>query len=320
VHEAGQTLVERFGSAEVVYLPTLRKPLTAFMTEWNVSAGEAIVRLIETSNPMAILEFGIESDLAAILRHPSASIACDCGATTATATHPRNYGSYPRVLGRYVREQQILTWQEAIRKMTALPAATIGLTDRGYIAHGMAADIAVFDPDRIIDHATYENPAALSAGMQHVFVNGVHALRDGTVTGAQGGRALVRGAGMPSRPMTANAARRITLKGRFGRALFDVDVSQPAGRREARGTLKIRLPETDASLSVSRFGVLQVGQRWSSLTAQARLKPGDVERHVTITIDAGDPRMAPGEAVVLVDVEGLRAYRLALPATAIRLN
>src|SRR5690606_17672918 len=117
VREAGQTLVERFGGAEVVYLPTLRKPLTAFMAEWNVNAGEAIVRLIETSNPMAILEFGIESDLAAILRHPSASIACDCGATTATATHPRNYGSYPRLLGRYVREQQVLTWQEAIRKM-----------------------------------------------------------------------------------------------------------------------------------------------------------------------------------------------------------
>jgi N-acyl-D-amino-acid deacylase len=318
VRNAEETLIDRFGSAEAIYLPTLKKPLTAFMEEWRASAGEAIVRLVATSNPVAIIEFGIESDLEAILRHPAASIACDCGATTATATHPRNYGSYPRVLGRYVRERQVLTWQEAIRKMTGLPAATIGMTDRGYLAPGMVADVTVFDPRTVIDHATYENPAALSEGVRHVFVNGELALRDGKVTGARGGRALARGAGMPSRPMKPDAAAQLTIKGRHGRAQFDVDIRQDAGRREARGKLKISVPDNEASLTVTRFGVLQVADRWASLTAQAMMKPEGIERPVTITIDAGDPRVPVGEAVVLIEVEGVRAYRLPLPATAIR--
>lgn len=320
VREAEQTLVDRFGSADIVYLPTRKQPLTAVMAEWNTGAGEAIVRLVETVNPMAILEFGIESDLEAILRHPATAIACDCGATTATATHPRNYGSYPRVLGRYVREQQVLTWQEAIRKMTALPAATVGLTDRGYLAHGMTADVTVFDPLTVIDHATYQNPAALSEGVRHVFVNGLLALRDGEVTGARGGRTLARGAGMPSRPMRANAPAHLTIDGRHGRAQFEVDVRQDAGRREARGTLKISVPDSEASLAVRRFGVLQVADGWVSLTAQAMMKPEGIERPVTITVDASDPRAPAGEAAVLIDVEGIRAYRLALPATAVRLR
>ena len=318
VRNAEETLIDRFGSAEAIYLPTLKKPLTAVMDEWRAGAGEAIVRLVATSNPIAIIEFGIESDLEAILRHPAAAIACDCGATTATATHPRNYGSYPRVLGRYVREQQVLTWQEAVRKMTALPAATVGLTDRGYLAHGMTADITIFDPRTVIDHATYENPSALSEGVRHVFVNGVPALRDGAVTGNQGGRVLLRGAGMPSRPMKPNAPGSLAIKGRHGRARFDIDVRQDAGRREARGKLKISVPDNEASLTVTRFGVLQVADRWVSLTAQAMMKPAGIERPVTITIDAGDSRAPAGEAAVLIDVEGVRAYRLVLPAAAIR--
>ena len=318
VRNAEETLIDRFGSAEAIYLPTLKQPLTAVMDEWHAGAGEAIVRLVATSNPLAIIEFGVESDLETILRHPAASIACDCGATTATATHPRNYGSYPRVLGRYVREQQVLSWQEAIRKMTALPAATIGLTDRGYLAHGMTADVTVFDPRTIIDRATYEEPALLSEGVRHVFVNGVPALRDGRVTGEQGGRVLRRGTGMPSRPMKANAPVRVSIKGNHGRARFDVDVRQEAGRREARGTFRITVPENDASLSITRFGVLQAAGGWVSLTAQAMIKPEGIERPVTIVIDAADPRAPAGEAAVLVDVEGVRAYRLTLPAAAVR--
>lgn len=318
VSEAEQTLVDRFGGADVVYLPALRKRLAAVTAEWGVSAGEAIVRLVAESNPMAIIEFGTEADLVEILRHPASSVACDCGATAATATHPRNYGSYPRVLGRYVREQHVLTWQEAIRKMTALPAATIGLTDRGYLAHGMTADVTVFDPRTIIDRATYEEPALLSEGVRHVFVNGVPALRDGRVTGEQGGRVLRRGAGMPSRPMKANVPVRVSIKGRHGRAQFDVDVRQEAGRREARGKFRITVPENDASLSITRFGVLQAADGWASLTAQAMMKPEGIERPVTIVIDAGDPRAPAGEATVVVDVEGVRAYRLTVPAAAVR--
>jgi N-acyl-D-aspartate/D-glutamate deacylase len=319
VRNAEETLIDRFGSAEAIYLPTLKKPLTAVMEEWRAGAGEAIVRLVATSNPLAIIEFGVESDLESILRHPAAAIACDCGATTATATHPRNYGSYPRVLGRYVRERQVLTWQEAVRKMTSLPAATIGMTDRGYLAHGMTADVTVFDPRTVIDHATYETPAALSEGIRHVFVNGELALRDGKVTGSTAGRVLLRDGAMPSRPM-ADRSRRLTITGAHGRAVFDIDVRQDADRRDARGTLKIRVPENEASLTVTRFGVLQVADRWASLTAQARMKPEDMERPVTITVDAGDPRTTEGDATVFIDVEGLRAYRFTIPATAVRLR
>lgn len=124
----------------------------------GVSAGEAVVGHVEQANVPAILRFGVESDVVAFMQHPTPTIACDCGATTSPLVHPRFYGTFPRVLGRYVREQKVLTWAEAIRKMTALPAATIGMVDRGLLAVGMAADVTVFDPNRIVDRATYEDP------------------------------------------------------------------------------------------------------------------------------------------------------------------
>ena len=83
------------------------------------------------------------------------------------------------MLGRYVREQQALTWEDAVRKMTGLPAATIGMVDRGRLAVGMAADVVVFDPATVIDHATFEAPMQPSVGIRHVLVNGRVALRDG---------------------------------------------------------------------------------------------------------------------------------------------
>ncbi len=134
-------------------------------------------------------------------------MACDCGASTATRVHPRFYGSFPRVLGRYVREQKIMTWEQAIRKSSWLPASTIGMSDRGLIALGMAADITVFDPGTIIDRATYENPALPSEGINHVLVNGSVALSDGVATSVWGGRALLRSANMPSRAIGDRCAR-----------------------------------------------------------------------------------------------------------------
>ena len=101
------------------------------MRELQVPAGEAVVRLLEQGSPGIIARFGIEADLVRILQHPTASVACDCGAVEREAAHPRYYGTFPRVLGRYVREQQALTWEDAVRKMTGLPAATIGMVDRG---------------------------------------------------------------------------------------------------------------------------------------------------------------------------------------------
>lgn len=109
-------------------------------------------------------------------------------------THPRAYGSFPRILGRYVREQKILTLEDAVRKMTSLPADRLGLRERGQLRAGFFADIVVLDPKTIIDRATYDKPHQLSTGIRDVFVNGVAVVSDGTVTGAKPGRA-VRGGG-----------------------------------------------------------------------------------------------------------------------------
>ena len=188
IKEAEEAIAARFGGPESIYLPRTQQELTAVMKEMNAGAGETILRILEQGNdPGAIIHFGIEEDLIKILQHPSTSMACDCGATTQTRVHPRFYGSFPRVLGRYVREQKIMSWEQAIRKSSWLPASTIGMSDRGLIALGMAADIVVFDPNTIIDRATYDDPALPSEGVKHVFVNGKLALKDGVATGNKAG-------------------------------------------------------------------------------------------------------------------------------------
>jgi N-acyl-D-amino-acid deacylase len=109
---------------------------------------------------------------------------------TRSATHPRAYGNFARVLGKYVREERILTLAEAVRKLSGLPATTLELDHRGFVKPGMFADVVVFDPATIADRATFESPHQYAVGMQHVFVNGVQVLRGGEHTGARPGRAL----------------------------------------------------------------------------------------------------------------------------------
>lgn len=124
----------------------------------------------------------------------AASIA-PAGRSLDSPTHPRAYGSFARVLGHYTRELGLLTLPEAVRRMTSLPAATFGLTDRGVLEPGYAADLVVLDPDRVGDRATYAQPHRLSVGVRDVVVNGIVALRDGEPTEARPGRALRRGRG-----------------------------------------------------------------------------------------------------------------------------
>jgi N-acyl-D-aspartate/D-glutamate deacylase len=95
-----------------------------------------------------------------------------------------------RVLAKYVRDEKVLTLEDAIRRMTSAPADRLGLHDRGRIAVGLPADLLLFDPERVQDHATFENPAQYSTGMDFVWVNGVLAVEDGKVTGARGGKVL----------------------------------------------------------------------------------------------------------------------------------
>lgn len=108
--------------------------------------------------------------------------------------HPRAYGAYARVLGRYVREDKVIPLEDAIRKMSSAVARRLSIRDRGLLQEGMFADIVVLDPDTVIDHATFENPHRLSTGVQHVFVNGVAVIRDGRHTSAKPGR-IVHGPG-----------------------------------------------------------------------------------------------------------------------------
>jgi hypothetical protein len=241
----------------------------------------------------AILRFGTEEDVVTLLKHSSTSVACDCGATPGQATHPRYYGSFPRVLGRYVREQKRLTWEDAIRKMSGLPASTIGMIDRGFIAAGMAADITVFDPAAIIDHATFEQPTRPSAGVRHVIVNGRIALRDGTATGERAGRVVTRTRYMPSRPLPPPARRQVVARGDKVR----LDVRQDANAPAATGTF--RLTDGDVTIEARTFGVLQTMGRWASFTATARVQPGDDERAVAVVVDGDALFVEVGDRVVV---------------------
>jgi N-acyl-D-amino-acid deacylase len=104
--------------------------------------------------------------------------------------HPRAYGNFARVLGKYARDEKVITLPEAVRRLSALPATNLGLDHRGFIQEGMFADVVVFDPATIADRATFEKPHQYTVGMKHVFVNGVQVLKDGEHTGAKPGRAL----------------------------------------------------------------------------------------------------------------------------------
>ena len=113
---------------------------------------------------------------------------------TKEATHPRAYGSFARLLSRYVREEKIMTLQEAVRRMTTLPASNLKLVKRGSLKVGNYADVVVFDPAQVQDKATFEMPHQYAEGINHVFVNGVQVLNNGNHTGATPGRSI-RGPG-----------------------------------------------------------------------------------------------------------------------------
>jgi N-acyl-D-amino-acid deacylase len=145
----------------------------------------------EDLNVSMILFVADEGDVQTILGHPL-HIACTDG-LLGGKPHPRLYGTFPRILGHYCRELGLLDLPEAIRKMTSAPAARLGLRDRGIVRPGMKADLVVFDPDRVIDKSTYDEPRQYPEGIQHVFVNGRHAVRDGELHEANAGRLLRRG-------------------------------------------------------------------------------------------------------------------------------
>lgn len=155
--------------------------------------------IIAERNSISCVYFIIdESDLALAMKQPWVAVGSDGSALAiegplrAGVPHPRNFGTFPRVLGRYVREMKVIPLEEAVRKMTSLPASILGLADRGTIKEGMWADLVIFDPATVADKATFEDPFQYPVGIDTVLVNGVVVLDDGKHTNARPGKVLRR--------------------------------------------------------------------------------------------------------------------------------
>jgi len=172
--------------------------------ELNVNPYDLVIDIMLNALPNRAFAFYHmigEQDVRTALQFPWTSIGTDAAAVEELGgvddlglPHPRSYGTFPRILAKYVRDEHVLTLEEAVRKMTSWPASRHGFEDRGVIREGLWADIVVFDADKVQDNATWENGTATPTGIDYVLVNGVLAVREGALTGAKAGRVL-RGAG-----------------------------------------------------------------------------------------------------------------------------
>lgn len=174
------------------------------------NAAETAIELQLAGGCSAIYHAISEDDVERILRYPHTMIASDGGIPEfgAESPHPRSYGTFARVLGRYVRERKILTLEEAVRRMTSLPAQRFSIWDRGLIRPGMKADLVLFDPVRVADKASFLKPHQYAEGVEGVWVNGIAALEGGRMTGMKGGRVLYGPARRSPRNEEGRALRR----------------------------------------------------------------------------------------------------------------
>jgi N-acyl-D-amino-acid deacylase len=187
----------RDSGASTILIRGIGKRLDAIAREMKTDSAEAALRLFEretSSSPVAVFFSLSEDDMKLALRQPWVAFGSDSGAVVVRnkGAHPRAYGTFARVLGTYVREQKLLTLEEAVRKMTSLAASRAFLSDRGRLAVGMKADVVVFDPEKVRDVSTYEDPHHFAEGVSDVIVNGKFAIRDGKLTGELPGRVLRR--------------------------------------------------------------------------------------------------------------------------------
>lgn len=169
--------------------------------------GLDIDAMIDRLQPAGAIYFSMdEADVERILAHPQTMIGSD-GLPHDTFAHPRLWGAFPRVLGHYARERGLFSLETAVHKMTGLPASRFGLHDRGRVRPGFAADLVVFDPERVIDAATFAQPLRPAVGIHSVYVNGALAWRDGAGTGARTGQVLRRAAAsIPARDTTLHSS------------------------------------------------------------------------------------------------------------------
>jgi N-acyl-D-aspartate/D-glutamate deacylase len=207
-----ETILEERGGGDLARIQLAR---VGFRPEWN---GRTFADIARERGRQPAVDFAVElaieiqgnggasgvwhvvdeADVRRIMQYAHTMISSDggIGVPGEGHPHPRNYGAFARVLARYVREDSVLTLQEAIRKMTSLPASRIQQRERGSLAEGAFADIAVFDPATITDHATFTDPHRFATGVWHVLINGVPVLLDGSLTGEKPGRVLK----LPTRP------------------------------------------------------------------------------------------------------------------------
>jgi N-acyl-D-amino-acid deacylase len=182
-------------------LPFQGKRLSEIAKQWNKDPIDALFDFLIDDPYAGVAVFGMsQPDVTLALQQPWVAIDNDSSGTSPEGIlgqehpHPRAYGTFPRILRKYVREDKVLTLEDAIRKMSALPSQRLRLTDRGVLKAGMWADVVVFDPATVRDLATFDNPNQLSEGMDYVLVNGVPVIDQGKMTGALPGKVL-RGAG-----------------------------------------------------------------------------------------------------------------------------
>lgn len=191
------------GAASIAVRGNPTRRLNEIAKSMNTDPAEAALRLFEQSpkSPIAIYFSLSEEDMKVALVQPWVAFGSDSGAVVGemrnSGAHPRAYATFSKVLARYVREQKLLTLEEAVRKMTSLAASRARLADRGVLKVGMKADVVVFDPLTVRDVSTYEDPHHFSEGVAHVVVNGVPVLQGGKMTGALPGRVLRFGVRRP---------------------------------------------------------------------------------------------------------------------------
>ena len=175
--------------------------IDAIARQWSTTPPHAVIRLLleeEMRVDSAFFSMS-EDDVAAVFSAGFCCVGSDAsarafsGITARGVPHPRTFGTFPRVFGRYVRQRHVFETAEAVRRMTSLPAQHFGLHERGLVAPGMCADLVVFDDEHVVDRATYENPFAAPDGIRDVYVNGFAVVRAGAVTGARPGRVLRHG-------------------------------------------------------------------------------------------------------------------------------
>jgi dihydroorotase/N-acyl-D-amino-acid deacylase len=182
-------------------LPFQGKRLSEIAKQWNKDPIDALFDFLIDDPYVGVAVFGMsQPDVTLALQQPWVAIDNDSSGTSTEGIlgqehpHPRAYGTFPRILRKYVREEKVLTLEDAIRKFSALPAQRLRLTDRGVLKAGMWADVVIFDPATVRDLATFDNPNQLSEGMDYVLVNGVPVIDHGKMTGAFPGKVL-RGPG-----------------------------------------------------------------------------------------------------------------------------